>query len=110
MADVGDEVEVKKETRAFKLEEQREQEEFRAVLQTPGGRATIWRILQECGLYSSAVGDATEVFRFEGRRDIGLWVMGEVFTSDPKAYTIMRNEADTRQSAKELAQKGKTDG
>ena len=36
--------------------------------------------------------------------------MGQVFTSDPKAYTIMRNEADERQSARDLAMKGKNNG
>jgi hypothetical protein len=110
MADVGDEVEVKAKKKSWQLEEDRDNAELHAVLQEPVGRAVIWRILTECGVYKSAVGDATDIFRFEGKRDIGLWVMGQVFTSDPKAYTIMRNEADERQSARDLAMKGKNNG
>lgn len=110
MADVGDVKEVQEKKATYKLEEERDNAELHAILQGVAGRAVVWRILEECGVYKTAVGDATDIFRFEGKRDIGLWLLGEVFTSDAKAYTIMRNEADTRQSARELAMKGKKNG
>lgn len=110
MADVGDEAQVKTKKKAYELENERDVAELYSILQKPAGRAVVWRVLSECGLYASAFGDANEVFRAEGKRDIGLWLVKEVFTSDPKAYSIMRNEADQRVSASELSQKGKNDG
>lgn len=80
--------------------------ELHAMLSTYGGRAFMWRLLEQCHVYKSAIGEANDVFRFEGKRDIGLWALGELFTAKPDTYTIMRSEADAR----DQLTGGKTDG
>ena len=95
--DVGDVKQVKKKKSAVKLKRDQEIEEFYQILNTYGGRAFIWRLIEQCGVYNAASPDLTMMTRGEGSRDIGLWVLNEVFTSKPEAYTIMRKEAVIRQ-------------
>ena len=104
--DTGDEKQVKERKNVHQLARDQEVEELRALLETYGGRSFVWRLLEQCGIYRAAVGDPHEILRGEGKRDIGLWAMDEVFTSDPEAYTIMRNEGKLR----EMKLKGKTNG
>ena len=99
--DTGDEKQVKAKKTAHELRRDREVEETKALLSTYGGRSFMWRLLTECGVYHQAPGSVDEVLRFEGKRDVGLWTINEVFTADPKAYTIMRNEASQRQETLE---------
>ncbi len=92
--DVGDEKQVKrKKSRAQRLREQND-EELRAVLSQPVGRAVIWRILQDCGIYQSSLSsEALQMAAREGRRNLGLWLMGEVHSADAQAYALMQGEA-----------------
>lgn len=99
--DTGDEQKVKIKKTAHELRRDRELEETRKLLQTYGGRAFVWRLLSVCGVYNQAPGSSDDIARFEGKRDIGLHILNEVFTSDPNAYTIMRNEASERQETLE---------
>jgi len=101
--DAGDEKQVKENKTNHALVRQQEIEELKFILSTYGGRAFIWRLLSKCGVYRAASGDPYEVARGEGKRDIGLWTIEELFTSAPEAYTIMRNEAASR----DAKQKGK---
>ena len=104
--DAGDEKQVKDRKSVHKLAREQEIEELKVLLGTYGGRSFVWRVLSECGMYRAAPGNPYSDTRFEGGRDIGIWVVEEVFTSDPKAYTMMRNEANLR----EAKLKGKTNG
>ncbi len=97
--DVGDVKQVKEKKSAVKLAREREIAELHAILGTYGGRAFIWRLLEQCGVYQAASTDPHGIFRSEGKRDVGLWALEEVFTSDPAAYTIMRNEAVSRETS-----------
>jgi hypothetical protein len=106
MADTGDEKEVKLKKAAHTLAREKELAELYEVLSSYGGRAFIWRLLGQCGVYSTASGECKDVFRFEGKRDIGLWVLEELFTAKPDTYTIMRNEAEAR----DMQMRGKNDG
>ena len=98
---VGDEGHVKRLTQAEKLKRLREVEELRVLLDTYGGRAFVWRLLEYCGVYHAAPGSSSDMARFEGRRDVGLWVVKECFTSDPGSYTLMRREAEDRDVGEE---------
>ena len=44
--------------------------------------------------------------RDAGRKDIGLWLLSEIELADPGAYSLMRDEAVSR----DTEQKGKTNG
>jgi len=100
MIDAGDEKEVKKGKSKDKLRDELEVEQFRVVLQTYEGRAFMWRLISCCGLYDSAYGETNDVFRAEGKRDIALWVINEMLRSYKSAYTLMRDEAVSRDTKK----------
>ena len=93
-ADVGDVASVKvKRSRVQRLQDTND-EELRAVLSQPVGRAVVWRILQSCGIYQSSLNpDAMEMAAAEGRRNLGLWLMAEVHSADAQAYARMQGEA-----------------
>ncbi len=96
--DTGDERDVKAQKTAFKLAQEREAEELRQILQTKGGRAFVWRMLSRCGIFLAPATHALETFRELGRRDIGLELLDEVFTSDAEAFIVMMREDQMRKS------------
>ncbi len=79
--------------------EQREAIEMEELLETYGGRAFLWSLLCEARLHCAVPSHALDTFRNEGRRDIGIWAEGRIFTTDPNAYTLMRQEAIERDRA-----------
>lgn len=94
--DVGNPAEVKERKTKTELSREREIEELRQLLETYGGRSYIWRLLDMCGVYkTSFTGNSTTFFN-EGRRDIGLRILEELFEASPNVYTLMRSEAIER--------------
>ena len=94
MADVGDAKQVKdKKTRAQIIRDD-EIRDFHRLLKDSAFRAVLWRFLEMCNIYDSA--PQVQMERFEGRRDIGLRIMEEIFTVNPEAYTLIRSEAESR--------------
>lgn len=99
MADVGDKKQVKEKKAVHQLAREKEVAELHGLLETYGGRAFLWRLLEKCGIYKASGNDPYDVFRGEGKRDIGLWALEEVFNANVEAYTMMRNEAVSREAA-----------
>lgn len=94
--DIGEEVQVEVKKTKSKRKREHELNEFRSLLSTYGGRAYIWRLLSQCGVYKiSFTGNSTTFFN-EGKRQIGLWVLEEVFEADPASFSLMQNEAVER--------------
>ena len=98
--DVGEEEQVEERKKAANLAHESEVKELREVLSSYGGRATIWRFLSYCGVNQVAPIEIEELSRFEGRRDVGLYLRNECFTSDRKAYNLMHMEAQERDEEK----------
>jgi hypothetical protein len=97
MVDVGDEKKVKTKKAVHKLAREKEIAELHELLQSYGGRAFIWRILSECKMHTGGFAPSNDHLRHdEGKRNIGVWLEEEVFTADPNAYNIMKNEAVSR--------------
>lgn len=101
MRDVGDEEEVKERKTKAQLNLERQQAELARVLDTPAGRAVIWRILERGGFHKlSFAGSDTHLTAFnEGRRDIANWLLAECLTARPQCYNVMRNEAEDREKS-----------
>ncbi len=92
--DVGDVKTVKKGKTKAALRREREIEELRQLLATREGRATLWRLLQHCGIFRTSFDADSHTTAFnEGGRNIGLWMIGEIDEANVHAYEIMRNEA-----------------
>lgn len=94
--DVGDEEVVKVKRTTSKSKRDKELDDLRQILSTYAGRAFIWRMLAQCGVYkTSFTGNSTTFFN-EGKRHIGLWLLDEVFSADKFIFTKMQNEAEDR--------------
>jgi hypothetical protein len=109
--DVGDEVEVTKKVKGFQLIREREVEEMKQVLNTYGGRATLWRLLEECAIYTFGFcGDNDLLNHREGKREVGGWLIREIAEASPSAYMQMQNEAVSRDTDRGKLKGKKADG
>ena len=92
--DTGDVKDVKKKKTKAQLRRLKETEWLKDILSKAGGRDFIWRLLTECGVYhTSFTGEVNSTILNEGRRQIGLWVLTEMFDADPTAYITMQKES-----------------
>ena len=69
-------------------------EDLRFLLDSNQGRAFLWRLVSECGIYRASPNEYME--RFEGQRDIGLWLLAEIHAVPGKWYSLMAKEAQDR--------------
>lgn len=80
------------------LELERQQEEFRKLLLTPGNRYWLWKLLAKTGIYrSGSWNDPHQMAIMSGQRDIGLWVLEQIMTNNPDAFALMQREAKERE-------------
>ena len=95
--DVGEKKQVQHRKTKAKLLAERELEELRWLLNHPGGRWFLWRLLEKCGLYETlSVYDPHTMAIKSGQRDIGLWVIGEIERANTKGYLLLMNESKDR--------------
>ena len=101
MNDTTDEKSIKSSKKDFELQRLQEIAELQDTLKTYEGRALVWRIMSHCKMFRSLTTDPTQIHREAGHQDVGLWLLSEVLTAAPEAYTIMRKEAVSRDTAKQ---------
>lgn len=98
--DAGDEKQVTKAKKRGKTDRLKEMEGLNDLLKTYNGREFMWRLLAECGLNSQAPYESLLMSRFEGKRDIGIWVMLEIGATSKDHHTEwypqMQSEAMAR--------------
>ena len=93
--DVGDEDQVKPKIAKGKLDRQEEIQQLYDLLENYRFRKFLWEgVLARCNINSRAPLEGLE--RFEGRRDVGLELIEEVWTANPEAFTMMMLEAESR--------------
>ena len=92
--DLGDENQVKERKTKIQLRRERQSEELKQVLETPHGRAVIWRFLSYCGMYHDAPVDPDAAARFNGRRSIGIKILEDVFEANENVYVMMMRESE----------------
>jgi hypothetical protein len=76
--------------------------DMRAVLETPAGRRTLWRLLSHCSVFESIFSASSLIYANAGRQDVGHFVMAEIEASDPEAIFTMMREHRTRQEREAL--------
>lgn len=81
-----------REQHAALAKAQREAEDFKWVVSTEQGRRFIWDLLAFTGIYRSSFTGNSQTFFNEGRRDVGLKVLGMVNEHAPEAYVTMLKE------------------
>lgn len=96
-----EDAEVLEQARRTREKDVRERLQLRDVLDRYDARAVLWRVLAQCGIYHSApLTGGEDVTRFEGRRDIGLWLLSQIEAASGSAYSQMRAEAIEREASK----------
>ena len=99
--DAGDEGQVKKKKTKAQIHKEQNREDLKAILDMPGGRRFLWKLLEECGVYKiSFIGEPYQTAFNEGKRQIGLRLIEDIFDAYPHAYTGMRVEATHRKEAR----------
>lgn len=78
--------------RVAEAKRRRDIEDFKTLMKTKEGRRFVWRILSETGVYHSSFTGNSETFFKEGRRSIGLILIGELHTICPELYAVMVEE------------------
>ena len=98
--DAGDEVQVKKRKTKSKIKKEQDKEDLHNILLSAGGRRFVWKLLEACGVYKISFTGNSHTFFNEGKRQIGLGLIEEIFDASPNAYTEMRLEAANRLEGK----------
>jgi len=98
--DAGDEGAVKKKKTKAQIRKEQDKEDLHNILLSPGGRRFLWKVLEECGVYKISFTGNSHTFFNEGKRQIGLNLIADIFDADPNAYVEMRLEATTRREAR----------
>lgn len=78
----------------FKIQRMTQLDDMRWVLSNIKGRRVIWRFLALCRVFreSYVPKDANHTAFQEGKRDIGLRLLHEIQSANPKAYSQMEDE------------------
>lgn len=76
----------KKESQALR----RERDQMRAVLATDAGRAVLWRLLDHCSAFETALGATDAITNFNiGRQDVGHFLYAQITEANPEAFIAM---------------------
>jgi hypothetical protein len=95
--DAGDEKHVAKAKSKRQLKKEADDHFLTSVLSTYEGRAVIWRLLSECGVFRSSFTGDTDTYFFEGKRSIGLDIINMIADVDPHGFSQIRDEAVQRE-------------
>lgn len=76
-------------------EREAELAEMRDVMNTNVGRKLMYRVLVRAGIYISSYNPeapASSTYFYEGKRNMGLWLMAELEEAAPGAFSEMIKE------------------
>lgn len=92
---VEEEKVVKRRKRAYNKTRGKELDELRELLKNYSMRHFLWRVLEQCEMFWEAPHDDSlmSVMRFEGHRDIGLWLLEEINSAPGEWFSKMQGEA-----------------
>ncbi len=94
MTDTGDISQVQKKKTKAQLRRMQENDWLKDILSKEGGRDFIWRLLIQCGVFTTSfTGDAPTTFFNEGKRQVGLWLLTEIDEADKQAIALMQKES-----------------
>lgn len=90
----ADESQVKEAEKKVKRTREHELDDIRKVLDTPAGRRVLWRYLSMCGVFKLSFNHSGAITSLnEGKRDIGLNIMGDITEANDEALIKMMREA-----------------
>ena len=72
---------------------ERELDDLKKILKIPEGRRFVLRVLGEAGMFHASFSlNSMQTSFNEGKRDIGLWLMKDLDSAEPMAYSQMLRE------------------
>lgn len=87
---------VKESGRKEKFNRERELDDLRFILSSQQGRRFYWRLLEKTGIFKvSFTGNPGWTEFNEGRREVGLWALGEMNEACPEAWLEILKERKT---------------
>lgn len=96
--DAGDRRHVERRRKAANGAHRQNDEALRWLMADARGRRFVWALLGKAGLFRSSMAGSAELTAFnEGRRDIGLALLGDVMRLCPERYAGMQAEANSTQ-------------
>lgn len=75
--------------------------DIKKVMATAEGRRFINELLGFCGVYQSSAGEINDILRQEGKRQVGLFLLGMIQESDRNMLYKMMDEAFIANKEKE---------
>ncbi|HEJ9609025.1 hypothetical protein JEP65_02205 [Proteus mirabilis] len=79
-----------------KNRQEKEEQQLKEVMSTEAGRAVIWRLISDSGVFRSSFSNDPYAMAFrEGERNYGLKVFNKLHQVCPELYAQMANEATT---------------
>lgn len=76
-----------------RLAVQQRRDDLRTVLSTESGRRFIWGVIQRCGVFQgSATLEPMGISFSEGRRSVGLFLLGDAMAFHPELFLTMQKE------------------
>lgn len=89
----SDEEEQQRMTTLEKKRMQRDDNDLKGVMGSPSGRRFVWALLAQCGVFAGSYAEQPLGMAFnEGRRSIGLALMGRVLARTPDLFLTMQKE------------------
>jgi len=70
--------------------------DIKSVLDLEPGRRFMWRVISYCGIYKALEGDHDDMMKQEGRRQIGLYLLGLLTDVDDEQVFNMMREAKNK--------------
>lgn len=90
---VGDPEQVKQGRTKASLLERRQRDRWQRLLDTADGRAVVWEILEECGVFRTAFGASdAETNHMTGKQAIGHTLLARIHQAKPHALVEMMLE------------------
>lgn len=77
---------------------------LRAVMGTNYGRAVLWDLIRDAGVFESIYHPSSAIYYNAGRQDYGHKLMAQIITADPALYILMEREARERDARDDASQ------
>lgn len=92
VSNAADVKQIEKAGKRISLERENELVDIRAILDIPGGRRFLWRLLREFKLNQSIFEPNSRIAYNSGRQDAGHFILGEIVEAQPEAFLQMMQE------------------
>lgn len=93
MTNASDERALQRQERADKLAQRQEVDDFLWLMNEPQGRRFVWRLMARANVFGAVFNTHGGVMNFnEGRRDSGLFLLGEIDRLCPELFAVMAAE------------------